>query len=289
MSLRSRRCHVETTTKPSSEVPWGSALLFCNPSLGLAVGCRLPPAWRNKLWTSVALLSSLLVQQNLNKREIDLSFCKGTEAVPQRGGHTAALWVVAWLLSAFSLAVQESTHVVCKSQIIKKWAIWFQLLIFSPPTLTHGVCMCSELHATEEGYLLKMEFGRMKQMRYCWPSRLRLLISVLSSSWNAANLTQHGSFVRQRGGTVKGVYGSAVIHSQFTSTQQTTLNYSNLFGVGFLPGDWCIGVTEVVSILWIGERKKEKMLVVNCNTLCTWPCQLLKGLNLIFLASSEEG
>lgn len=247
---------METTTKPSSEVPWGSALLFCNPSLGLAVGCRLPPAWRNKLWTSVALLSSLLVQQNLNKREIDLSFCKGTEAVPQRGGHTAALWVVAWLLSALSLAVQESTHVVCKSQIIKKWAIWFQLLIFSPPTLTHGVCMCSELHATEEGYLLKMEFGRMKQMRYCWLSRLRLLISVLSSSWNAANLTQHGSFVRQRGGTVKGVYGSAVIHSQFTSTQQTTLNYSNLLGVGFLSGNWCIGVTEVVSILWIGERKK---------------------------------
>lgn len=50
------------------------------------------------------------MQQNLNKREIDLSFCKGTEAVPQRGGHTAALWVVAWFLSALSLAVQESTH-----------------------------------------------------------------------------------------------------------------------------------------------------------------------------------
>lgn len=50
------------------------------------------------------------MQQNLNKREIDLSFCKGTEAVPQRGGHTAALWVVAWLLSALSLAVQKSTH-----------------------------------------------------------------------------------------------------------------------------------------------------------------------------------
>lgn len=138
-----------------------------------------------------------------------------------------------------------------QTKLKKRLVIWFQLLIHS-----HACCVyvqhLQETPYSSRGQLAENNIWRTEATKVSLAIEAHLMLHgcFRSSSRNAANLTERGSFVGGRGGAVEAVYGSDLPQSVYVHIANGTELFKPFWSeiTGFLLGNWYISGTEVVPV-----------------------------------------